>query len=151
MTKEQRLAVAVAKRLAGKLRRRPTGRDLRLEGVTIGRNLPFLKLHALLVAADLATPAPDHLAGFTDAEERTFLRLWEEGISTKRMAVALGVNPHIIGNEVSARRLRRTKVIRKEGEPEIRIRRCQQPDCGKLTEGAGSCRHCGAQGLINAA
>ena len=151
MTPDQKRAVETAKALAKRLGRRPTGRELYEKGVTFATSSSFRNLHALLVAADLALPASSTHAGFTDAEERTLLRLWESGLPAKQIAAAMGVMPRILANEVDARRLKRSVVRRKKGEPEILLRRCQEPTCGKLTEGAGPCRHCGGPGLTNAA
>jgi hypothetical protein len=151
MTKEQRAAIAVAQELAERLHRRPTGADLRRVGVYCGTSFPFQRLHDLLVAAKLALPAPDHLAGFTEAEERVLLRLWEARETTRAMAKALGVMNRVMANEVATRQLKRAPIRGRHPEPVIALRRCQAPHCGQLTDGMGACRHCGADGLTSAA
>jgi hypothetical protein len=155
MTPEQRDAVATTKRLAEKLGRRPTGKELQRAGVHLGPKKVFLTLNAVLVAADLAEPASRRYAGFTAAEDKKLRRLWEEGVPVEEIAEALGVIEQVLANETAARRLTRPRRVihTKKGqrEPVVLTRRCLEPQCGRITQGAGPCQHCGAKGLTSAA
>ncbi len=154
MTPDQAAAVAIAKRVAKELGRRPKGNDLWKHGIAFGARRAFQSLQALLIAADLAQPAAPGRPGFTKAEEAVFLRMWEAGAGRIEMSEALGVGINAIHWEVADRGLTRPAGPRRVKGLDLDFhltRRCLSPACGQITQGHGPCQHCGEPGLTNAA